>query len=430
MEETEKKETKKRPKSRIRFFLPVYAIILFLLLAVIYIYPSVTGALSKTMTIEFGSLRNSYDLTLYIVRDETVYYAAENSSVGYYYPGGTALRAGTEIITTDLSGTAAEPDEYGVYNKCAHRVENMAAVLSEHNRMDEVEAELRQELERTDNEQMAGQINRYLAALGEFSENGIKDTSGPSDNYNEVLPDSSFGVTGNSSTLTSGTLSYKMDGYEAAFNPHTMSLLDREKLESLEYCICDFNTGRTLKGEPMFKIVDTRRWYAVTWIDESSLGAFAEGNSITVDLPKGSVYGTVNKLYDDGDEIMMILEFDGYYEDYTTIRKVDAKVMTSNSEGLIVESSFITTQDGEPGVIVVDVTGETSFVPVKILGSDGTNMIVASGYFYRENEQGTLKQIKTVHVYDEIKMPESGSATSKAGSGQDQDQEKSSDEDQ
>jgi putative membrane fusion protein len=391
---------KKRKKNPQRLIIPVYLVILAILIVCVYAFPSLTGAFSKTMVIRYGTLQNTHDVTCYIVRDETVYYAIQDGSVGYNYDEGTGVRAGTEIITTDASGESESAGTYSEYNKHANYTADMSAVISDKNRMDAVEATLKEEASSTDDTDKAEKLNRYIDVLDEFN-----DSSDDGNKSDSSIPDSSFGVLGSNTTEASGTLSYMMDGYETAFSPYTMSLLDKKKLAELDYDVYNFGTGKTLKDEPVFKIINSNKWYAVTWINASLLGYFSEGSSVELNLPKGSVKGTVKELYDEGNEIMMILEFNVYYEDLASLRKIDTTLMTSNSDGLVVDSSFIATENGVPGVYVLDVTGNTTFTPVKIIDSDGENMLVASGYYY-EQVDGETKQVATVNVYDEIKKVE------------------------
>lgn len=409
---TEKsKSTNKRKKNRKRLIIPVYFLTLILVIVCIYAFPSISGAMEETMTIQYGTLHNSYDVTCYIVRDEKVYYSPTDGSVAYHFAEGDGVRANTKVVTLDPSGAAADIDDYSVFNKNANSVEDMSAVLSGQGRRDQINAQLTAQLaefaeldeEDGKSSEEAAEINRYLAEISKLS-----DTDGGSSGggfEKSGLPDPSFGVNGSDTAKASGTLSYIMDGYEAALNPYTMGLLDKEKLESLDFKTYNADTGKTLKGEPLFKVVDRHKWYAVTWIEASALGSFSEGSTISIKLPKGEVSGNISKLYDCGDEIMVVLEFRNYYEDMASIRKVDTTLTVSDSDGLVVDSSYIVTEDGQPGVYVVGVTGKASFTPVKILGSDGENTLVASEYYYQQVE-GETKQIATVSPYDEIKKVE------------------------
>ena len=411
----------KRKKSRARFIIPAYLIILALLIGVVYVYPKVTGALEKTMTISYGSLENGCPVTCYIVRNETVYYSDRDGGVNYHYEEGTGVRAGTEILTAGSADSKASESFYEDYNNRAASVSDMSAVLSDQDRLDEVETALVEERAGTDDAEKGAAMDKYIAVLDEYSDSEANNFNTSADINSSGKVDASFGKTGIMTTTSSGTLSYILDGYEAAFSPYTMAMLDREKLEKLEYETTNMDTGKTLKGEPMFKIVDNRKWYAVAWIEPELLGSFSEGQQVRMDFPDGQVEGTVSKLYDQNTEIMVIMAFDCYYENLSSIRKVDTEIYTAESNGLLVENSFIASEDGVPGVYVMDVVGDTTFTPVKILATDGKNSLVASGYFYQKDENGDSQRVETVNIYDEIKKADGseGKSSSESDAAQD-----------
>lgn len=391
----------KRKKSRKRLIIPAYLLAVIILIVLIYLLPTVAGSFSKTMTVEYGSLSNSHDVSCYIIKNETVYYAAEDGAAGYYFNEGTCVRAGTELITMDYSAEGGSANDYKIFNRNAHTAENPAAAYSDSNgRMSAVEASLRDMYAGASDERKAAEINRYIELITGFEEDGLADNVFSEENESD-LPDTSFGITGVTAAQSSGVLSYILDGYESLLSPYTIPVLDSQKMSKISFDEQNVCTGKACKGEPLFKIVDNDKWYAVTWMDITSLGSFEEGKKVRLTLPKGDVEGKISKMYDNGNEIMIVMEFDCYYEDLASLRKIDTKLYTSTASGLIVNRSFIASREGTPGVYVLDVTGETTFVPVKILDSDSENSIVASGFFYKDGER-----YETVNVYDEIKIVE------------------------
>lgn len=391
---------KKKKKNNRRLIIPLYIITVIILIVLVYAFPTISGAFSETMTVKYGTLDDSYDVTCYIVRDETVYYSDTDGSVAYHFAEGDGVRANTQVVTLTAGDGASEKD-YSAYNKRANSVKDVSAVLSPQDRLDLIKSELRQKADEAtadENTEEADRINKYLSAVGNLSDDGTAADNSADDS----VPDDPFGVKDGDTAKASGTLSYMIDGYESVLNPYTIGLLDKDKLESLNYDSYNANTGKTCKGEPLFKVVDRYRWYAVTWVDASALGSFSEETSVDLKLPKGSVQGKVSKLYDDGDEIMVVMEFKCYYEDLASIRKIKTSITASDHNGLLIDSSFIVTKDGQPGVYVVGVSGKTSFTPVKILNSDGQYTIVAANYYYEQSDEGS-KQVETVSPYDEIK---------------------------
>ena len=160
----------------------------------------------------------------------------------------------------------------------------------------------------------------------------------------------------------------------------------------------DLFDGTVKKGEPVYKIVNNREWFAVTWIDRADVDFYKEGSSVVLKLDDGDMPGKIqNVIYRKGD-YLVIVRFDSYYKNVATLRKARCKVVTSNEKGLLVKKSFITKKDGKKGVYLIDVTGEATFTPVKIIAQDGDFALVQAGSFTENGET-----YNTINVYDEIK---------------------------
>ena len=203
-----------------------------------------------------------------------------------------------------------------------------------------------------------------------------------------------------------GIISYSMDGYESEMSPYTMKLLDREKAEKIDAEVSDLSRETTRYGEPLFKIIDNSEWYAVMWIDERDLGKYSENKSVSMKLPDGDATGRVYSISESDGEIMVIMRFNAYYDSLSSLRKIQTEVISSDCSGLMIRNSFITSKDGQPGVYVLGVAGDSEFVPIKVKGTDGEYSIVESGsYYLYDEETGESQRYETVGVYDEIEKP-------------------------
>ncbi len=74
------------------------------LYAVIYVVPSITGALTPTLILQYGNLSISDQSKCYIVRDERVYTAPAAGGTTYYTADGIKVRTGVRIM--DVNGVA------------------------------------------------------------------------------------------------------------------------------------------------------------------------------------------------------------------------------------------------------------------------------------------------------------------------------------
>ena len=90
----------KLKKKPIVLFVPA----LIVLYIIIYIIPTVTGALVSSYTVEYGEMKVFDETTAYLVRDEKVYTAGGGGRANRYIENGTLVRKGTAIM--EVSGGA------------------------------------------------------------------------------------------------------------------------------------------------------------------------------------------------------------------------------------------------------------------------------------------------------------------------------------
>lgn len=198
-----------------------------------------------------------------------------------------------------------------------------------------------------------------------------------------------------------GLVSYYSDGLEDYFTPEKLYSLDKKEVESLNLVLSELKREVVEKGDPIFKLVDNGTWYGVIWAAKESSIRYEKGKTVHLVLPLDTVKGSINDIVDTGDGWLVILEFSRYYEDMPKLRKIQAQVITSDLEGLIIENKNITSRDGLPGVMVKDIGGKYNFRPVSVIATDGVFSLVESGYFSLVKD-GESTRVKTVEPYDEI----------------------------
>jgi putative membrane fusion protein len=384
--------------------LVLFCTTLVILFIIIYVFPNVTGALKKTEVIEYGSLQVTDQVTAYLVRSETVYFANKSGNINYYIQEGEQVRRGTKIL--DIA-SGNQQDKESSYQKLMERVSRfnsgesifgddikkirMQITKLENERDAAMNAGAAEQAARLEQQiQRLNQKKNYIQATDDSAKEEIarqnKSTNGPmleSDNY---------------ICQTNGVISYYIDGYEAEFTPENMALLSRTKVQTLAFDVQNVTRETTLAKEPLYKVVDNKKWYAVFWVAPENIVKYEKGKKATINLPLGQVDGTIYDIIDDSGEWLVILEFNRYYEEFAQIRKAEAEVVTSDYSGLIIKNESITTQDGQPGVLVRDKSGEYVFKPVKIITSDGEWSLVEVSYYYTE----TGDKVETVNIYDEI----------------------------
>jgi len=383
----------------------LFCAILVILFIIIYVFPNVTGALKKTEIIEYGSLQVTDQVTAYIVRNETVYFANKSGNIQYYVPDSDQVRKGVKIL--DIT-SGSQKDEESSYQKLTERISRFNGGESIFS--DDIK-KIKTQIAKLENDrdvamnagetEQAARLEQQIQRL-----NQKKDYIQATDNAAKeeiVKQNKSVNGTGvvpeNYISQTNGVISYYIDGYESEFTPENIALLSREKVQGLNIEVQNLVRETTLSKEPLYKVVDNKKWYAVFWVAPENIVKYEKGHKATINLPLGQVDGTIYDILDDNGQWLVVLEFNRYYEEFAKIRKIDAEVITSDYSGLIIENESIASKDGQTGVYVKDKSAEYVFKPVKIITSDGEWSLVEVSYYYTDD--GATK-VETVNIYDEI----------------------------
>ena len=379
---------------------------LVILFVIIYVFPNVTGALKKTEIIQYGSIQVTDHVTAYLVRNETVFFANKSGSIHYNVKEGEMVRKGVKILDI-TSGVQDEVEsQYGKITDRISRFNGGESIFSDDLKQIKVQiakletkqSEALSEGEIEQAERFGQQIERlnqkrdYIQATDSAAKEEITQ-------HNQTINSTAGVIPQDYISRTSGVISYYIDGYESEFTPENMTLLSRDKVEGLSIEVQNLAREITQTKEPLYKIVDNKFWYAVFWVAPENIMKYEKGKTATINLPLGPVEGKIYDIVDAGDEFLVILEFNRYYEEFAQIRKIEADVVTSDYKGLTIKNESITTKDGQPGVYVKDKSGQYVFTPVKIITSDGEWSLAEVSYFYTDN--GATK-VDTVNIYDEI----------------------------
>ena len=390
-------------KKKKRIFM-LFCATLVILFIVIYVFPHVTGALKKTEIIEYGSLQVTDQVTAYIVRSETVYFANKSGTLSYYAKEGEQVRKGETIL--DIT-SGAQKDKVSSYQKLIDRIKGFnggESIFSDDiKKIDQQVTKLESDRDialNDDNQVLSAKLDQQIQRLNQKkSYIQANDAAAKDEIMKQNLSANSTGVIPDNYTCqANGIVSYYIDGYESEFTPENMALLSQIKIQNLDFDAQNLARRTTLAKEPLYKVVDNKKWYAVFWVAQENIVKYEKGNKATINLPLGSVDGSIYDILDDGGQWMVIMEFNRYYQEFAQIRKVDAEVITSDYSGLIIRNASITTKDGQPGVYVKDKSGEYVFKPVNIITSDGEWSLVEVSYFYTKNGD----KVDTVNIYDEI----------------------------
>ena len=337
----------------------IYVTLLVACLIVIYAVPSVKGMLEKTYVTEYGSLDITDEISGYIVRDETVYVAAQDSEVERLADTDRLIKAKTKIVklTPIVDEKAEAAKEAG---PDADQAAAEAAAEANGEAPENISHKYEKVLEK-----LAGDVH--------LSEKGVSQQA--------------------------GYISYKIDGAESRLSTDKLDEISRsdfEKLTSLR--TVDTVTGTAGKGEPIFKVIHNSRWYLVFYIDNKAGEKYYEGRQVSVNIDGTNVPVKVAEVQAGKESTRVALScksfFDGFFEE----RTMKTTVTVASAEGLVLQDSSIVKKGEQIGVFVKNKLGEHRFKPISIKADDGERCVVYSD-IYVDAEGNYVETLKT---YDEI----------------------------
>lgn len=343
-------------KTRTKISVAVFIVAAIVLYVIIYVVPKMQGMLEETEVLEYGDMPLKDSVSILIVRSETLFAADKSGAVEYLVDEGTKVRSGVPLISI----TDAQPPEGGGQQGEGE---------------DDAETEIGTE---------AG-IMAAAAAIA---------VENP----------------GNAAPFTA-LLSYSADGYETILTPGAIEGLRQNALADVPESGISLVRDYAESGTPLYKLTDNNLWFMVYWVKSeregavkyTSAGAVSINGSevlsgIQVRIGKTLVDARIDSVTPQGEYDRIVLQSDMYYKALPVIRKMDAEVIFSEHQGLIVNERNIEIKDGKPGVFVRQRNNQFKWVPVNILKTAGDKHIVSAGSF--QDEKGKL--VYTVKYYDEV----------------------------
>ena len=346
----------------------VYAGLIAICCIALYAVPSLRGMLEKTYIAEYGKIDVNDEVSAFIVRDETVYVAAQDSNINRLAEEDRLVKSGTRVVELTPTEAAKEEAEAEAAEEAAKPEEGDEAGKSE----DAAAAE-----EPEDEKVEAGKYTKIMEELG--------DT---------VI------VTEDGSNQGAGYVSYYVDGAEARLTTSAVESLTYDDLKSL--------TGRKAvkvpdkkcgKGYPVFKIVRNSKWYLVYYLSNKDAEKYAAGDTVTVDINGDKVDVTVSSVETGRKNSRIILVCKSFFDGFFEIRNLETTITVASADGLVLEdASIVEAPDGKRGVFVKNKLGEHVFKPVRAKADDGTHCVVYSDIYV--DDGGNF--VETIGTYDEV----------------------------
>ncbi len=136
-------------------------------------------------------------------------------------------------------------------------------------------------------------------------------------------------------------------------------------------------------GMPIFQMADPKTLWVATLMDQTLVGRVREGQPAHIRLRSGeALRGTVTRVVREADPVTRELEVDVSFHSMpsrlTIDEEADVTIVVGEERGLIIPSSALVTQDGNPGVYVVN-GGRPSFRPVRLGAANSQDVRVVEG---------------------------------------------------
>ena len=362
----------------------VYVALIAICCIALYAVPSLKGALEKTYIAEYGRVDVTDEVSAFIVRDEIVYVAGQDSKINQLAEADKLVKAGAAVVElTPTDEAAAEATEAETAEEGEDKAKDESKDKDKDGSGDDAEAKEGSE---------AGSEAEAEAEPEEID-------AGKYTSIMEELGDAAV-VSKDGSTSNAGYISYYVDGAEAKLTTDALSSLTYDDYKSL--------TGRRAikvpqkkcgKGYPIFKVVRNKKWYLVYYVSNEAAEKYTEGNTVTVDFDGEPVDVTVTGVEAGSKESKITLSCKTFFDGFLEMRNLDTTVTVASAEGLVLkDSSIVDGPDGTRGVFVVDKLGEHVYTPVRAVADDGKQCVVYSDIYV--DDDGNY--VETIGTYDEI----------------------------
>lgn len=320
----------------------LFILALVTLYTIIYIVPTVSGAMVSSYVAEYGQLKIYDEATAWFVRNEKVYLADTTGDTNYFFEEGSLVRKDGKIMEITENSKTDDTDEEG---------------------------------------NPIGPDDVYSGVLERLGEDAI--------------------VKGDYRIEDVGMISYYADGFEGLLTPKTMEEKDYTYFQQIsQEAVLPLERKSAIAGEPVFKVVDRTKWYMVCFVDIDHLERYEAGSKVKVEFEDGSVDAYVDSVSESGDKAKVILYTDYYYEQFAALRVAEVSLVTYDESGVIIENSSITEKKGQKGVYVKNKSDDYFFVPIMVYATDGEQSLIADDFYYDTEKDGEM--VMTVEVYDEI----------------------------
>ena len=410
-----KNKQEKVPRVNVKRLALVSVVLLIVLSFCIYNIIMLIINPTDTFMVEEGSITEEEDTIGYIIRSEQVV-TGEN------------YKNGMEQIKSEGEKVAKNEPIFRYYSNGEDELEKKISELDkkideamqkeEENPSDDIsalEAQISEKLDQLQGETDLTKIREYKKDIDSYIDrkSRIVGERSPAGSYLKKLIDerSSYENELNEgieyvNAPVSGTISYKIDGYEEILTPEKFDTINKDLLESIE-----IKTGQIIAtNSESGKIIDEFNFY-IACILSSEISQEAEvGDDVTIRLSSGKeVSATIEYISEEDNDRIIIFEVNQNIQDLISYRKISLDIVWWSSSGKkIPNESIAKEQKGENEIsyVIRKRDNYEDKIYVKILRSNDKYSVVTNYSRDELKELGfTTEEIRNVNnitIYDEI----------------------------
>lgn len=176
-----------------------------------------------------------------------------------------------------------------------------------------------------------------------------------------------------------GLLSIQLDGLEGTLVPHGLSSVTPDFLEELAANTRRTESGATVsQGSLICKVVENFVWYFLVSVPADDVRELDGAGTCRVRFPfsRGeAVTGRMAYWGEEGDRVLLALEFDVDLDTFLNERFIDADIVIKRTSGIILPASALENQEDETGIYTLE-KGTVRFRPVEVLAEAGGEVAV------------------------------------------------------
>lgn len=352
----------------------------------------------KTYPATIQKLKVELEKVAFIFRDEIIIGAYEDGELEYYVEEGQRVYAGQPIARLTPSSLPEEFDSSGDkinyildppedlminiegIRSNIRSLEDELSYLVKQNKYDEIE-DVRQRLS-----------SLYLIQSAFKDGQGLRTTKptikASLENGRYTYYATKAGLVGLESSL-----------YDQLFSLDNIHLINYDNLKDIP---SSSFLNQAHKNEGFIRIVDNKESFMVVELSESELSLFNEGGLCTIIVNGTRVSAENYQMLRTEQQTGMLFRI---FEDYpvmTSLRITNVILIPEETEGILIKSKSILEQDGQPGVYILKNNGRKEFLPIKIKGHVGDEVVIYNDYFTLNRGENANESIETVNLYDEI----------------------------